>query len=157
MPLNKWFKQEVESCPRAVNHNIPKEFLHGLAAASVPLFALYCALANPFSSFVKSGRELRSGKVMIHISVTSFSAVIFSSANWKLESGVKAGIFWNKQLCFTRLIVTADVVGQAAVRVLIHSLHSCCTAFCRLVCITCVCVCEFMNKYSGPVVHSGLY
>lgn len=41
----KVFKQEVESHPWAVNHNIPKGFLHGLAAVSVSLFfAIYCAI-----------------------------------------------------------------------------------------------------------------
>ncbi len=96
MSLNKSFKEEVESHPWAVNHSIPKGFFHGLTAVSVSLFALYCALPNPSSLLPGVGESWDVKNMMIHSSVTSFSAVIFSSAKLKGESGVKAGIFWNR-------------------------------------------------------------
>lgn len=48
MSLNKSFKQEVESHPWAVNHNVPKVFLHGLAAVSVSLLPFLLALPRAF-------------------------------------------------------------------------------------------------------------
>lgn len=165
MFLNKSFKQEAESHPWAVNHNIPKGFLHGLAAVSVSLFALYCALPNPFSLLPRVGESWDVKNVMIHCSVTSFSAVIFSSAKLKGETGVRceSGLFWNRPFSS----VLWDWLSQST---LLDRLQSVCWSLVYTVvakppvvwCVSahvpmCVCVWEFMNKYSGPFVHSCLY
>lgn len=142
---NKLQKQEVESHPRAVNHSIPKGFVLGLAAVSVSLCPLMCISRPPFSLFCPESWDVKN--MMIHSLAVSFSAVIWSSRKLESETGVMCGgsDFWNRplNLCFMKWIVTVDVVGQAAVDVMIHRLHSCCTAFCY-VCVR-VCVSLWTN------------
>lgn len=52
------FKQEVESYLSAVNRKIPKGFLHGPAAVTVALFAIYCAAPNHFCLLPRLRHEL---------------------------------------------------------------------------------------------------
>lgn len=119
-----------------MNHNIPGDGWHDLAAVSVSLFGLHSALTKAFLLCPTVRDTLQmwwfTGK-------SPHSQLLFfcqQNLLEKLGSGVAAAPW----LCFMRLTVIDDV-GQAAVSMLIHSLHSCCAVS--------MLMCEFVKKYSS--------
>lgn len=113
MSLNKLFKQEVESQQWAVNHNIPKGFLHGLAAVSVSLslFVLSCASPKPFLLCPewenRNVRELDDSQLG-HLILSC----CFLISKLKGETGVRCGSRVSES---GPLALFYDVIGQAAV------------------------------------------
>lgn len=131
------------------------QYPRGLCGQTGSCFCLsFCTLLlllpNPYSPLPRLGERWDVQNMMIQ-SRPPHSQLSFAHQQiWKekLESGVKAAfsVPGPVGLFFMRPIVMVDVVGQAAASVLIQSLHSCCSAFCCLLCLhSCVCVTWWIN------------